>query len=173
MKTCSKCQLTKELTEFYKQKEGRDGLRPDCKLCYKSLITKWQKKTGYKQVYNSNKREYFRLYFNKRRKSDPKFKLAVSLRNRLNLAIKNGSALKLLGCSIEEFKLFIEAKFQPGMNWDNHGEWHLDHIRPLSSFDLFNTSELEIACHFSNFQPLWAAENIRKSDKYVLNEKMI
>lgn len=171
MKKCSRCQLDKNLTDFYKQKQGRDGLRPDCKSCYKSLITNWQKKTGYIQRYDSSKREYFRVYMNNRRKNDIKFKIAGNLRNRLNLAIKHGSAIDFLGCSIEEFQKYIENKFQPGMTWANHGDWHLDHIRPLNSFDLLNTSELMIACHFSNFQPLWAAENIRKSDKYILSEK--
>lgn len=174
MKQCSKCGEIKPRQDYYKRKEGWDGLRPDCKLCYKQLIRKWQKQTNYKSKPISG---YHKKYFAKKRKTDIQFKLKENLRNRLNQAIKNnfksGSAVRDLGCSIIELRQYLESKFQPGMTWDNYGQWHIDHIRPLASFNLLNTDELQKACHFSNLQPLWAEENIKKHAKYVLSEKII
>ena len=77
---------------------------------------------------------------------------------------KAGSAVRDLGCSIKEFKACIESKFQHGMTWDNHGfhGWHLDHIIPLSKFDLTDREEFLKACHYTNIQPLWAYDNLSK-----------
>jgi hypothetical protein len=108
---------------------------------------------------------------NHRRRTDIRVKIAHSLRSRLNLAIKNnqkvGSAVKDLGCSIEQFKAHLESKFLSGMTWDNYGlrGWHIDHIIPLDRFDLTNREELLKACHYTNLQPLWAKDNLKKSNK--------
>jgi hypothetical protein len=89
-----------------------------------------------------------------------------NLRGRLRAALhgeyKSGSAIEDLGCSIQEFKLYIENQFQPGMTWENYGKWHLDHIIPLASFDLKKRSELLEACNYLNIQPLWALDNLAK-----------
>jgi len=109
-------------------------------------------------------------YYNNRYKNDINFKIKVNLRNRLNNAIKNnqktGSAVSDLGCSIDEFKIHIEAQFQKGMTWGNWSKkgWHIDHIKPLVSFDLANREEFLKAVHYSNLQPLWATDNLKKSD---------
>lgn len=100
--------------------------------------------------------------------NDVNFKLASRLRNRLNRAIKSefkvGSAVRDLGCSIQEFKSYLESKFKPGMSWDNWTTdgWHIDHIIPLSSMDLTNPVEFQKACHYTNLQPLWWHENLDK-----------
>lgn len=90
-----------------------------------------------------------------------------SLRSRLRSAIKNGarsgSAVRDLGLPIPDFMSYIAAQFKPGMSWDNWGEWHLDHIRPLASFDLSHRTQLLEACNYRNYQPLWAADNLGKS----------
>lgn len=77
---------------------------------------------------------------------------------------KTGSAVSDLGCSVSDFKQYLESKFQLGMNWENYGTfgWHIDHIKPLSSFDLTNRLQFLEACHFTNLQPLWASENRQK-----------
>lgn len=99
--------------------------------------------------------------------NDINFKLVNILRARLNSAIRNtqktGSAVNDLGCSIEELKKHLESKFEPWMSWDNHGEWHIDHIIPLASFDLSNPDELKKACHYTNLQPLKASDNMSKN----------
>jgi hypothetical protein len=106
--------------------------------------------------------------------TDIKFKLSIVLRTRLNAAIKNGqkagSAIKDLGCSVDLLKSYIESKFLPNMTWDNWGKdgWHIDHIIPISNFDLTNREELLKACHYSNLQPLWALDNFMKSDKLYI-----
>lgn len=75
------------------------------------------------------------------------------------------SAITDLGCSVDDFRAYIASKFQEGMCWENYGEWHLDHIRPLASFDLTDDSKARAAVHFTNYQPLWAIENQRKHAK--------
>ena len=52
------------------------------------------------------------------------------------------------------------------MSWDNYGEWHIDHIRPMASFNLQEQEEQLKCCHYTNLQPLWAEENLRKGNKY-------
>lgn len=76
-----------------------------------------------------------------------------------------------LSCSdrISIILSMLESKFQPDMNWDNWASdgWHIDHIKPLASFDLTDREQLLIACHYTNLQPLWAKDNIAKSDKII------
>ncbi len=106
---------------------------------------------------------------------DINFKLSCRLRTRLSGALKNnrkcGSAVSDLGCSISELKIWLEQQFynhsytgEP-MTWENYGEWHIDHILPLSKFDLTDKTQLLKACNWFNLQPLWAEDNLKKSDK--------
>ena len=115
------------------------------------------------------KKHYRRDYEYRRSVEDTNFRVTKNLRNRLRMAIKNkqkvGSAIKDLGCSINEFKSFIENQFEDGMSWDNYGEWHLDHIKPLSSFSLDIKTQFLEAVHHTNLQPLWAYDNISKGSK--------
>jgi hypothetical protein len=115
--------------------------------------------------------EYRKNWQKKKIACDPSYKIAGNLRHRLwqffKKAKKPGSHLRDLGCTISELKSFIESKFQSGMTWDNYGAkgWHLDHVKPLSSFNLSNPEELKKACHYTNLQPLWWFDNMRKSNK--------
>lgn len=93
-------------------------------------------------------------------------KLAAALRSRLGKAIKNnqkvGSAVRDLGCSIEELKKHLETQFQEGMTWDNWTTdgWHIDHADALANFDLTKEIEFKKAVHYTNLQPMWAKENM-------------
>jgi hypothetical protein len=72
----------------------------------------------------------------------------------------------MLGCTIEELWKHLEKKFKPGMTKENHGKWHVDHIIPCAIFDLSKPEE-QIKCfHYTNLQPLWAIDNIRKGKIY-------
>jgi hypothetical protein len=103
---------------------------------------------------------------------DIQFRISTILRSRLGKAIKDefkiGSAIKDLGCSITELKSYLESKFLTGMTWDNYGldGWHIDHIKPLSAFNLSDKKQILEACHYTNLQPLWAKDNLSKSDNY-------
>ena len=105
-----------------------------------------------------------------RRKVDIQAKLKYGLRCRLNVAMKRGykagSSVKDLGCTIPELKFYLEGQFQDGMTWDNWSKngWHIDHKIPLDFFDLTNRGQLLQAVHYTNLQPMWAKENIRKSN---------
>ena len=124
-----------------------------------------------KQYYVKNRQKIIDLnllYIKRRSKIDPLYKISRNIRSRLNSALKNnhktGSAIRDLGCSIDFFKTHLENQFVQGMTWDNYGPkgWHIDHIRPLCSYDLSNPEELKIACHYTNLRPLWWSENLSK-----------
>ena len=99
---------------------------------------------------------------------DANVKTAAMIRSRLYDALKNnyrsGFEIENLGCTIEFLKKHLESKFQQGMTWDNQGAWHVDHIVPLSSFNLSDFKELKKACHYTNLQPLWARDNQKKKN---------
>ncbi len=92
--------------------------------------------------------------------------MAIAIRT----GAKSGSAVRDLGCTILELKAYLEARFLPGMTWKNHGlkGWHIDHIRPLTSFDLADRAQLLQAVHYTNLQPLWWQDNLRKADSYEM-----
>ncbi len=114
-----------------------------------------------------------REYMTGRRENDPAFKLLTNLRGRISAALKGAGkskeTLQLVGCSIAELRLHLARKFKPGMNWENYGQWHVDHIIPCCSFDLILEEEQLRCFHFSNLQPLWADENFKKSGKHPGN----
>jgi hypothetical protein len=97
--------------------------------------------------------------------------LQARLRSRLHNALENntrrGSAVRDLGCTIAELKVHLEAQFTAGMTWESRGEWHIDHVRPLSSFDLTDRAQLLKARHFTNLQPLWGPDNLSKGARWV------
>jgi hypothetical protein len=101
-------------------------------------------------------------------------KLKYNLSIHLNRALKKSDSFKsfktkeLIGIELKQFKEYLEKKFKTNMTWDNYGDWHLDHIVPvqhfIDNFDFSKKDVQQIAYHYSNFQPLWAKENISKSD---------
>ena len=69
---------------------------------------------------------------------------------------------------LNKLKQYLEPQFKPEMNWNNHGEiWEIDHIKPCSSFDLTDTEQQKQCFHYTNLQPLWAEDNLRKGDKIL------
>jgi hypothetical protein len=120
---------------------------------------------------------YILEYVNARRGVDPSFKLRMNLRHRIwsalqaNEASKSGGIQDLVGCSAAELMDHLQAQFTDAMSWDNYGRngWHIDHIRPCASFDLADPDQQRQCFHYSNLQPLWEADNIRKGAKWQNN----
>lgn len=133
---------------------------------HKEAVWSWQERNRVKL------NEYRRKYEKSRKEKDPEFKLVLAIRSRFRSAFargcKKGSAVKMLGCTMTELRAHLEAKFHPGMTWENYGEWHIDHIRPLASFDLGDPEQAKVACHYTNLQPLWAVENLQKGARIGL-----
>lgn len=180
---CKSCRI-EESQRYYiqnrekirvKSKRFRDD-HPDNQKEY------YRNHSGYFSKYREDHREHYKKWrddhrseiceYQKRKKqSDPSFRILCNLRSRISTLIKQSRGHKsvktkeLIGCSISEFRKHLESQFRPGMSWSNYGEWHIDHIKPCSSFDLSNTDQQKKCFHFTNQQPLWALDNIRKSDK--------
>ena len=149
-------------------------ITPQQRAKYRSLQDKEAKAAYMKKCRLKNKpsiRRHQNLYRQKKTKIDLSYRLANVLRRRLNHAlkgnVKKGSAVKDLGCTIPELIHHLESKFKPGMTWSNYGfnGWHIDHIIPLCKFDLTDVIQLKKACHFSNLQPLWKEENLKKGGR--------
>lgn len=188
-KKCSKCGVIKEVCEYRKSSKSKLGIQSECKSCAKerfemnreeNLLKKKlytqknkEKKSNYDKVYREKNRlkknEYIREYRKKRRKQDPTFRLIESVRARLKIFYKSkninkeSKTFEMVGLTPEKLKDYLTEKFKEGMSWNNYGEWHIDHIIPLSSAT--SDEELIKLCHFTNLQPLWASDNIKKSNK--------
>ncbi len=121
--------------------------------------------------YRESHKEEATEYVMRRLETDPDFKLASNLRNRFRAAVrddaKTGSAVLDLGCTISEFKLYLEALWEPGMTWNNWGKgpgtWQIDHIRPMSLFDLSDRKQHLYVANFINMQPMWQDDHNAKS----------
>jgi hypothetical protein len=117
---------------------------------------------------NKNKRrEYKNNYSTQRLKTDILFKLKRNIRIRINKFLKNkkDNSSDIVGCSYLCLKEHLQQNFKDNMSWDNYGEWHIDHIIPLSSAK--TEEEIYVLCHYTNLQPLWAEDNLKKSNKIL------
>jgi hypothetical protein len=178
---------------YYKQK--KEDILERQKIYYQEnsdLIKEREKEKYYKNIessrergrnyYENNKEEFLKRQREKysvdgaekiknKRKTDPLFKLKNTIGNRIrgflkqNGYNKNKRTSETIGCTPEELRLFIEQKFKEGMSWDNHGEWHIDHIIPLASAN--TEEEVYKLNHYTNLQPLWKKENLSKGDKII------
>jgi hypothetical protein len=130
----------------------------------------WKRK--YKKKNWENILEYNKEYNKNRYHTDSLHKFKISLRNRTYKIFKSkswkkgGDTQKLLGCDWETAMKHIESQFESWMNWDNHGEWHIDHIIPLASAT--TKEEIKKLCHYTNLQPLLSEENLSKGDKILI-----
>jgi len=175
-KVCTKCNEEKSL--FRKAPRGKDGYRTDCRDCELKYKKEYREKNkekiaiDYKRWATENsefKNKINTDYHNKKYNVDYLFTITKRIRNLISHGFrnkwhrKNTKTEKILGCTFEEFKEHIEKQFVDGMSWENVTKWHLDHIYPIS---LAKSEEEVIKLnHYTNFQPLWAKDNIRKSNK--------
>lgn len=178
MKKCSACKMIKPATSdnFSKNKRKKDGLGHRCKQCrreaeYWSDVEKAKSKQ--KAYYEENKEKInvqTTNYTARKYKEDLNFRLLTICRSRVTMAlkgkIKSKCTLELIGGSVENLKKHLESQFTEGMSWENHGKWHIDHIRPCASFDFTDKEQQNECFHYTNLQPLWAKDNMSKSAKY-------
>lgn len=131
--------------------------------------------------YRSENKESFRkyhlTYHRNRMKTDINYRLGILLRLRLHDAVKNnfkaGSAVRDLGCTISELKFYLEGQFKDGMTWENWSlyGWHIDHKLPLAFFNLTDREQFLKAVHYTNLQPMWATDNLKKGAKLNYNTR--
>lgn len=154
---------------YQRNKEKLKQKRKEYYFKNKEKVLKSQKEYNIKN--KDKKRKYIKEYNVSRRKKDIGFRILGVLRTRLYNAInkkdKKESILILTGCTSQELKIYLEKKFKDGMSWENYGikGWHIDHIKPCSSFDLKNIEQQKQCFHYTNLQPLWWWENLSKGKK--------
>jgi len=187
MKKCNKCEEIKSLDLFNKTKRSKDGYMHYCKECHYSQIKNsrhkyveydkqyakedWLKKK-IDPEYQLKHKEYQREYKRKKRQCST-FRLKENLRTYFYRTItnKSSSIFKYLGCSVEEFRVYIENQFSQDMTWENYGTfWELDHIIPIDIFDFSMEHEIHECWNYQNLQPLTINENKIKSNKYEQSE---
>jgi hypothetical protein len=121
-----------------------------------------EKITNYKKIWEKQDRQKIHS------------RIKRNLRRRIIHVIQSGyksnSTMLLLGCDINFFLDYLEKQFDENMNWDNYGQygWHIDHIIPCSAFDLTKEEEQKKCFHYTNLQPLWWSENLKKSKKIIV-----
>jgi hypothetical protein len=127
----------------------------------------------YRKINHKNIIKKLNIYIKNRIKRDTNYKLRRNLSIRIYLALKginkSQRTMKLFGCNINFLKQHLEKQFKKGMNWNNYGKWHIDHIRPCASFNLNKKSEQYKCFNYNNLQPLWAKENKEKRNKISPN----
>jgi len=161
-----------EVKEYQKEYQKEYKQRPENKERAKEYQKEYQKEYRQRPEVKKRINEVRREYRKKLYDSDLNFKIAHILRTRLGQALKgqnkSASTLELLGCTIEFLKEYLASQFQEGMSWDNYSYdvWHIDHIRPCSSFDLTDPEQQKQCFHYTNLQPLWAKDNFSKGAKW-------
>ena len=132
------------------------------------------KESLYRERVKESRQAYIRQYEEHRNRNDPAFRLRRNMARRLNHSLhrqflgKTIQTFQLVGCTITELRQHLETQFIDGMTWENYGRhgWHIDHIRPCASFDLTDPEQQRQCFHYTNLQPLWAVDNIRKGAKW-------
>jgi hypothetical protein len=192
-KVCSKCKEEKEVCEFHKGKT-KDGYQYVCKSCKKKYSVLNKEKENIRKIkwkinnpdkIRKSKQKYYQTnkfkeikrntnYINKKKKNNEVFKLSCIVRSRISEFLKSNNITKrnktfdIVGCTPEFLKEYLEKQFTEGMSWELMGKHiHIDHIIPLSS--AITEEEVYKLCHYTNLQPLWAEDNLKKSNKMVYN----
>ena len=191
MKKCKTCSIEKPLDQFMSEKKNRDGKMGTCKICVgerRRVSARDYKREIYypknrikilenqKQYQKDNIKErlvYSNSYVKKRKKEDPLYRFRLALSRNIrdsfkridNRFCKTNTSENILGCTIENFRLHIQSLFTDRMSFDNYGDWELDHIIPISSAKTLE--DIEKLCHYTNYQPLWAEDNLKKSNKIL------
>lgn len=163
-----------EIDILYRKKNKQKANKYNKEYYKKNKVRLLEQQKEYNKVNKISRNKYIREYNLNKRRSNILFKLIGNLRHRVQLAFKakksnkRNSTKEILGLPIEQVKQYLENQFQPGMTWENHGSWHIDHIIPLSSAK--TEEELYKLCHYTNLQPLWAKDNLSKGAKILYDQ---
>ena len=182
---CRYCEKILPLEKFSPTKSGHHGRKSYCSPC---AMEKWQKsyrqlpevrakKRGYNKKYRSKPEVKQRIHkqLNEKYHNDPAFKIKHLMRGRINKVLDRKKQSKRftqeLGCTFDELVAYLESQFYADpktgemMSWDNHSTegWHIDHIKPLHEFDLYDDEQFKEASHYTNLQPLWWWQNLEKN----------
>ena len=207
VKICNKCGESKSISEFVKNEYCKDGHRGYCKVCdnydkrkivnkkkvsdpvkFKEKIKGYIKKDNYiiKRKIRDKERSKTEAYKERKRKLykinilDPVYKMKLMVKQLTRKAFKqnrfdkSNSTINIIGCSYEEFKIYIEKQFEDWMEWDNHGiytgnyneTWQIDHIEPISNG--ITKDEVVRLSHYTNLRPLCSKLNLEKSKSVIL-----
>lgn len=173
-KECSKCNIELPLDEFGKHPQCRLGVNSKCKKCIREHSRGYYKENAEKvckrtKKYREDRPDWYRRVKREARRKDP---LTANIRRGIWGCLagrqKGSQSIEHLGCTTEELWTYLKSLFQEGMTRENYGEWHVDHIRPLASFDFEVDTEnaLREAWHYTNLQPLWAKDNLSKGSSW-------
>jgi hypothetical protein len=182
----NKSKLTERKKEYQKQnREHKNAYLREYMKKYREInrAERLEKYAEYNKIYQKAYREKNKKaivkkqseYNSKKYIQDLNYNLMCKLRARIKTGIKKVGGVKsqktydLLGCSYSEFKMYFQSKFTKGMTWEKfmNSEIHIDHIIPCSKFDLTNEAEQKICFHYTNLQPLWALDNLKKGNKII------
>lgn len=171
---CSKARQKNEQTRQYKKdyyEKNKEQTLARAKINYEqnrvekiAYSVEYQRKHT-KKIYQRNK-----VALNQKIKDSPWLSMNFRLRAGLSHALrrmgsgpKTGRTMNVVGCSHEQFRVHIEKQFLKGMKWENRDQWHIDHITPISK--AICEKDVIALYHFTNLRPMWASDNIRKSNK--------
>jgi hypothetical protein len=182
-KKCSRCKQVKKITEYYLSKNKPISKCISCTKEYQKQNPQWnkwyaknkEKRRIYEKEYRDKNREKINQQQRERhrkRLQDPIYNLKHAIRSNIGRSwgrCLNGNYHKskkteeILGCTLDEFIKYLQSQFTEGMVLENHGEWEVDHIIPLSNAK--NEDEVIKLNHYTNFQPLWKMDNRKKYNK--------
>lgn len=193
-KICKKCNLNKPIKDFCKKSANKDGYNTYCNICMKQMCGDWYHKTkenrkDYYKKYREENKQYFNEYCNNhyhtkkelyrewnknQYENNIEFRIKHIVTSRLHIALKtynelkNNRTIEYLGCTIGEYRTYLESLFTPEMNWENQGSyWEIDHKNPIDSYNLHNPEELFECFHYTNTQPMYWEDNRKKSNKII------
>lgn len=142
-----------------------------CAQCQKAFTTQRTRLASALRGSDPGRKAKYNQWLRNRRRYDPKVRISSHMATLIHRALKSGKAGRswrsFVSFSLEELTIHLERQFQKGMSWDNYGEWHIDHILPLSGFDLSSpdSESFKHAWSLANLRPLWARENMTKNAK--------
>jgi hypothetical protein len=155
---------------YHKHKDKKNEYHKEWSKENRDRLNEYHKEWREKNI--DKHREKKRNYQKHKRHTDPIYKLISNFRTAIYIVLKENKLDKysnyfnMVGYSAEQLKEHLEKRFKDDMSWENYGEWHIDHIKPVSKFD--KSEKITIINSLNNLQPLWSVDNLRKSNK-ILN----